>query len=368
MTFGVGIFKDIIEYIYSLDCKYPAIIYDKNLLKNEYCMENLNLIQREYPNSYQIVNEFAGEPTYNYLEETRLKFKGNIPDLIIAIGGGSTLDLGKGIALLLTNDVPALSLKGFPENVNDPLALMTVPSIFGSGSEVSYNAVFIDENEGKKLGINSKKNFPKKTLMDPLLTMSAPKSAVISSAMDTLVHCIDSFGSKNNTFLSKIYSIAGFQKTFMALRNSDLSVSENRIDLAIGSVLGVTALMNSGDGPTNGFAYYFGVKNKIPHGLAGAIFLKEVMFWNYENGFLDYSKLVENECKGSVNDQNEYLFRELNSLYKSLDIPSLRNFGYSQSDIGSLAKESSEALSGSFSGNPIKFDKNSAEQILSQLI
>ena len=252
--------------------------------------------------------------------------------------------------------------------MNDPLALITVPSIFGSGSEVSFNAVFIDEDEGKKLGINSRKNFPKKTLMDPLLTMSAPKKAVISSAMDTLVHCVDSFGSNKNTFLSKIFSITGFQKTFAALRDLDLAVPNNRIDLAVGSVLGVTALMNSGDGPTNGFAYYFGVKNKIPHGLAGGIFLKEVMLWNYQNGFSDYSKLVENDFKGSVKDQNEYLFEQLNSLYRKFDIPNLSNYGYSKSDISNLAKESSEALSGSFNGNPVKFDKNSAEQILSKLI
>ena len=368
VTFGIGVFKEILESIKNLNCNHPAVIYDKNLSNNDYCMQNIDLIKRELPICSCIANQLNGEPTYKYLEDIRLKFQNNTPDIIIAIGGGSTMDLGKGVALLLKNNVSSLSLKGFPENINDPLPLITVPSIFGSGSEVSFNAVFIDEDEGKKLGINSRKNFPRKTLMDPLLTMSAPQEAVISSAMDTLVHCVDSFGSKNNTFLSKIYSVAGFQKTFTALRKLDLSVPESRLDLAIGSVLGITALMNSGDGPTNGFAYYFGVKNKIPHGLAGGIFLKEVMLWNYQNGFLDYSKLVENEFKGSVNDQNEYLFSELNSLYKKFSIPNLSSYGYSRSDISNLAKQSSEALSGSFNGNPVKFDKNSAEKILSKLI
>ena len=109
------------------------------------------------------------------LEKVKTELGKGSPDLIVAIGGGSTMDLGKGTALLLTNDVPALSLKGFPENINSPLPLITIPSIFGSGSEVSFNAVFIDENEGRKLGINTRKNFPTATLIDPLLTMSAPE-------------------------------------------------------------------------------------------------------------------------------------------------------------------------------------------------
>ena len=78
-------------------------------------------------------------------------------------------------------------------------------------------------NEGRKLGINSQKNFPVKTIIDPLLTMSAPNSAVISSAMDSLVHCVDSFGSVRSTPLSKMFSIEGFKSTFNFLLKENLN-------------------------------------------------------------------------------------------------------------------------------------------------
>ena len=192
--------------------------------------------------------------------------------------------------------------------------------------------------------------------------MSAPENVIISSAMDTLVHCVDSFGSKNSNPFSKMFSINGFNKTFNCLANEDLSDPDKRINLAIGSICGIIALMNSGDGPTNGFAYYFGVKNKIPHGIAGGMFLKDVMLWNYNNGYSGYSKLL------IPKRDEKYLFEKIQKLYEKYDIPKLVDFGYKEKHIDKLAIEVSSSLKGSFSGNPIKFDTNSAKEILQKQI
>lgn len=368
ISIGVGIFENASKYIEKFGSTKPGIIYDSNLLKNNYFVKNLEIINKNFSKSVNIINELESEPTYNYLEEIRGAFEKLQLDMIIAIGGGSTMDLGKGVALLLKNDVPALSLKGFPKDVNAPLPLVTIPSNFGSGSEVSYNAVFIDENEGRKLGINCRKNFPVKTIIDPLLTMSAPINAVISSALDTLVHCVDSFGSIKSNPLSRIFSIEGFKHTFTALLSKDLKDPFARIDLAIGSICGVTALMNSGDGPTNGFAYFFGVKDKIAHGLAGGIFLSEVMKWNYNNGYNEYHHLLDGYHYLSENDRNDKLFNELDKLYNKYKIPTLRKYGYKNEDMQKLANNVSKALEGSFLGNPIPFNTKSAEEILTSLI
>jgi len=177
-----------------------------------------------------------------------------------------------------------------------------------------------------------------------------------------LVHCVDSFGSVNSSPLSKIYSTEGFNRTFHTLENKDLDNPEARIDLAIGSICGIIALMNSGDGPTNGFAYYFGVKNKIPHGMAGGMFLKDVMHWNYGNGYNGYCNLL-NDC-----DIEKKLFDRFKIMYKKYEIPRLVDFGYKKEHIEKLAIEVSNSLKGSFKGNPIKFDTNSAKEILKKQI
>ena len=333
------------------------------MTNSEYLNENIDYIKDFYGNLFIEINDLNSEPTYTYLEQIRTRIEQVKPDLIIAIGGGSTMDIGKGISLLLTNNKSALELKGFPTNINKPINLITIPSIFGSGSEISYNAVFIDDKEGKKLGINSKKNFPKKTIIDPLLTMTAPNDAIISSAMDSLVHCVDSFGSIKSNTLTKMYSIKGFKNSFYTLLREDINIPKNRLNLAIGSICGIIALMNSSDGPTNGFAYYFGVKNNIPHGLAGGIFLKDIMNWNYENGFNDYYMLIDND-----KNSNATLFKELKILYQKYKIPRLKDFGYSQEDIKYLSNKVSSSLEGSFSGNPIPFNLHSAIDILKKQI
>ncbi len=302
--------------------------------------------------------------------------------MIIAIGGGSTIDIGKGTAICLTNTVEypefydqtekpyttPISLKGFPQNISDPIPLITIPSIVGSGAEISYNAVFIDRQANRKLGINNRKNFPVKTIIDPRLTSSAPTSAVLSSAMDTLVHCVDSFGSQKQTALSRMFSIEGFKRTFQVLLNKDLSSEQAHLELAIGSVCGITALMNSGDGPTNGFAYYLGVEKKVPHGLAGAIFLLEVMKYNVAHGYEEYSLLNPKQDYATKNANCLDLLKQLDSLYQHYQIPTIAASGYNHDNVAALAAAASAALSGSFTGNPIPFNEQSAREVLAALI
>ncbi|NTW69458.1 MAG: iron-containing alcohol dehydrogenase [Chlorobiaceae bacterium] len=367
LVIGVNEALNLNEHLAHLAVQKPGIIYDANLAGNLYFQDVLKNITTGYKNSVLYCNEFGGEPTYAHLENVAEFFRGNVPDGIIAIGGGSTLDLGKGVALLLTNQVPALSLKGFPKGVNDPLPLVTVPSLLGSGAEVSFNAVFIDEAEGRKLGINSRKNFPKKAVIDPNLSMTAPMESVIASAMDSLVHCVDSFGSVKHTALSRIFSVEGFQRTFYALQQGQLDRAESRLDLAIGSVCGTVALMNSGDGPTNGFAYYLGVKHKVPHGLAGAIFLKEVMRYNHNHGYEKYALLNPMRSSPSPAEATSELLDEMDALYRQLQIPTLSRYGYGRDNAAEFAHNASEALKGSFSGNPVEFTEESARSVVFQL-
>lgn len=354
--------KNLKSHIDDFCSKKTLIILDNALENSDYIQDVINNLKIKNKTISIYINNSKREPTYDHLEKVRFDVNSLGVDLIVAIGGGSTMDLGKGIAILLRNNYSALELKGFPKNIIDPLPLITVPTVFGSGSEVSFNAVFIDEKEGKKLGINSRKNFPKKTIIDPIVTMTAPLNIVINSAFDTLVHCVDSYGSKKANKLSRMLSINGFSSTLNCLLNKNLSIPENRIDLAIGSICGIFALMNSGDGPTNGFAYYFGVKDNIPHGLAGAIFMKDVMKWNYKNGYKDYDKII------NFNHSKENNFLLIDEVYKKFEIPKLAKYGYEKKHIDNLALEVSRSLMGSFEGNPIIFDLNSAKDILNEQI
>ena len=118
LVIGVNEALNLNGHLAQLAVKKPGIIYDANLAGNLYFQDVLRALTSENANSVVYCNEFGGEPTYAHLENVAEFFRSNPPDVIVAIGGGSTLDLGKGVALLMTNNVPALSLKGFPTGVN----------------------------------------------------------------------------------------------------------------------------------------------------------------------------------------------------------------------------------------------------------
>ena len=336
-------------------CLYDGVLEKSNYFKEIKGNLSNHLNAKWYPKLHD------GEPTYSYLEKIFNDISSQEFSLVISFGGGSTIDIGKGISLLLNNKCSPLALKGFPKGLADPVDHITVPSIVGSGAEVSYNAVFIDEDKEQKLGINSLNNFPCKTIYDPGFICTAPQSAIVSSAFDTLVHCVDSFGSKRNTPLSRMLSIEGFKRTFDVLYKNKLLDIDGIEDLCIGSYCGISALMNSGDGPTNGFAYYFGVKEKVPHGIAGAMFLLGVMKYNYENGYKDYKIL-------DLNHSSTELFQKMEFVYDQYEIPTLANFNYNKEKVEEMAEVSGQSLKGSFSGNPIPFNSNSALTVLNKLL
>lgn len=359
---GRGTLSNFKSITASLDISNPLILCDKNICSSSYFKEIKPELDLCVNDGIFYMLELKGEPSYELLSELIQKIDISKIDGVISIGGGSTIDVGKGIAILATNPCEPKKLKGFPTGLNAPLKHITVPSILGSGSEASFNAVFVDESEGRKLGINSVNNFPSLVLVDPDITMSAPINAVISSALDCMVHCVDSFGSKKATPVSKMFSLEGFRNIWKFLTEENFNDASARMLLAQASIHGIYGLMNAGDGPTNGFAYYFGVKNKIPHGMAGGMFLKDVMTWNYENGYLDYEELLE---KTSTNNMNQF-FDTYSNILEKYSIPTLEHYGYKQNQCSDLSIEVSSALTGSFSGNPINFNEESAEWVLNK--
>ena len=359
---GLGILENFHNEVAALKISKPLILCDENVLSSEYFIKLKPIFNHYSKEGLFHTLSLKGEPSYELLSSLIEEFDLDMIDGVVSIGGGSTMDIGKGIALLANNRCEPKELKGFPEGLNNPLPHITIPSVLGSGSEASFNAVFVDEAEGRKLGINSINNFPALVLVDPNLTMSAPMSAVISSALDSMVHCVDSFGSVKATPVSKMFSVEGFKNAWNFLTNEDIQKPSSRLQLAQASIHGIYALMNSGDGPTNGFAYYFGVKDKIPHGLAGGMFLRDVMLWNYQNGFNEYQELLHH----TATENMDSFFKQFDDLLIKYSIPRLSNYGYKDSDCVDLSAQVSSALTGSFSGNPITFNIDSAEWVLKQ--
>jgi len=328
---------------------------------------------RESGGAYDVLPSSFVEPTYDDLEAFARQCAGRSFDCLAGIGGGSVLDLAKGVATLLTNEGPALSFRGFPKLAHRPLPVIAIPTTAGTGSEVTYNAVFTDAREKKKLGINSTHNFPIAALVDPAMTVDCPQSVTVSSGCDALVHTLESFVHRNHTPLSRMFSREAFHLIAGALavvleKPSDLQV---RGDLALGAFLAGVALMNAGSGPAGAFSYPLGAVYKVPHGYAGAVFLSSITRHNVVHGYADYAELYDcldgADCSLSRADKNHRFVNHIAGLMDALGVPrSLTVYGLGLADIDFLAGQY-ELLKAAIAQNPVDISSDDVRAMLNEL-
>jgi len=372
LYFGLGYSQKLTEMIKELGYSEVAIIIDQGVFGHPQTHKALGNI-KDSEISFDVYKNESVEPTYDYLELFREQFTGKKYDCLVGIGGGSALDLTKGVAVLLANEGSAISFRGFPKLKNRPLPVIAMPTTAGTGSEATYNAVFTDSQEKRKLGINSTFNFPVCAIIDPLFTVNCPKSVTVSAGVDALVHTLESYVHKNHTLLSRIYST----EAFCLLFNNLMKVLDNpddvdvRVNLALGAYLAGIALINAGSGPSGAFSYPLGAVYKVPHGYAGGVFIPSITRINAEKGYKDYADLydlIEGADKNlSVSEKNLKFAKKIQELMDKLDMPkSLSVYGLKPKDIEFMI-EQYDILKAAIDQNPIEITKEDVHEMMKEL-
>lgn len=372
LRFGTGESDRLGEEIRDLGYGKIAAIIDQGVFSHTQTkkavdgIKGLNLLLDIYKNE-------TAEPTYDYLESFRGLMAAKNYDCLVGIGGGSTIDLAKGTAVLLANEGPAISFRGFPELKNKPLPVIAIPTTAGSGSEATYNAVFTDTKENRKLGINSILNFPVCAIIDPLFTLDCPKFVTISSGADALIHSLESYAHRDHTPMSRMYSREAFRLVYNNLAKI-LGNPHNiaiRSNLALGAYLAGTALVNAGSGPVGALSYPLGVLYKVPHGDAGAVFLSAIIRMNIEKGYKDYGELydlMEDADRSLPHEEKSAGFmRNIQNLMNQIGVPrGLGHYRVGEDGIEKLVKEY-DNLKKAIDQNPKEITKDDIRSLITAL-
>lgn len=365
------------KYLKEMSFEKIGIIVDGKIFGLNYTQKILESVKKESFNEVKIWEyDLAAEPDYDSLDRVKLIFtdkKGNsLVDCFVGIGGGSVIDFAKGLATLATNPGRAITFRGFPTNINPSLSTIALPTTAGTGSEVTFNAVFIDKNEKKKLGINTRNNFPVLAILDPNLTLSCPKQVSVSSGIDAIVHAIEGYMSKKSDVITKMFAKKAFRLMFnnlpKILKNpKDIEV---RINLQIGAYLGGLVLLGSGGGPTGALSYSLGVQFKVPHGLAGGIFLPYIVEHNFKKRY-DFSELYDEigtDKALNKKQKREAFSKKLFQLWRKLGVPAnLKGFGVNWKNASTLLKEI-DNYEKAFSQNPVPFSVEEGKKLILKLI
>ncbi len=318
-----------------------------------------------------IVKCDISEPSYEKLEENRTFFKNQKVDVFIGIGGGSALDMAKGLAVLYSNVGPAISYRGFEMFKESIPPIVGVPTTAGTGSEITPNASFIDTDEKRKMGINGEGIRPKYSILDPELTLTCPKGPTISAGVDSIVHATEAFVAKKSNPVAKLFAKEGFNLVIkhLPLLIEDLQNIELREKVMYGAFLSAVALMNSGTGPAAAMSYPLGVHYGVPHGLGGGIFLPFVIEHNIKSGCLDYSGF-DNEAKHSHSKQglSKIFIENIWNIWGKLKVPdNLQTFGMDKNNIDKFVSDTMD-LKGALDQNPVPFYENEIKNTLNCLI
>ncbi len=221
------------------------------------------------------------EPTVDDLTEA-LRRAGDA-EVVVGIGGGSVIDLAKGVAMLLGNGgdpLDYLEVVGRGVAITRPSApLIAVPTTAGTGAEVTSNAVFTSPSHRVKCSLRSPFMLPRIALVDPLLTVGCPPAVTAASGLDALTQCIEPFVSRFANPLTDGFATTGLRLAGHALRRAFLDGSDGqaRTDMSMVSLLGGLALANARLGAVHGLAGPLGGLLSAPHGAVCAALLPSVI-------------------------------------------------------------------------------------------
>lgn len=230
----------------------------------------------------EVIDDTPPEPEGGDVERIFGLAKGLDARMVVGIGGGSAMDLAKAIAVLAANRGKAEDYLGLNRIPGPGLPKVMVPTTAGTGSEVTFTAVFIRKKLKKKEGMNSPYLYPELALLDPELTRSLPPHATATTGIDALCHAIESYTSVNASPMSEMVSLEAIGLISDNLRTAvhDGENLEAREAMLLGSLYAGLGLANAGVTAVHSLSYPLGGKYGVSHGLANTIMLPRVMAFN----------------------------------------------------------------------------------------
>lgn len=222
------------------------------------------------------------EPTFQDFEQIMQSIVTFNPDVVIGIGGGSVLDISKLVAAQLENEQTIREYAGIGLLKGRKKKLICVPATSGTGSEVSPNAILVDDADNQKKGIISPYLVPDIVYVDPLLTLSVPSGITAATGIDALTHCLEAYTNKFAQPFIDMYAFEGMRliAAHIEVAVRDGNNTEARTQVAMGSLLGGFCLGPVNTAGVHALSYPLGSMFHLAHGLSNALLLPYVMEFN----------------------------------------------------------------------------------------
>jgi alcohol dehydrogenase len=344
VLFGSGEFARLGEVARELNGAHCLLVADPGLEQPGYIKEAQRAL-RARRMEVLTFSDFGPNPDSAMIEAGRAFAATHAIDLIVSLGGGSSMDCAKGINFVLTNGGRIRDYWGYAKAARPMLPMIAVPTTAGTGSEAQSFCIMLDTETGERMACGDPKATFRTAILDPKLTLSQPPSLAASTGYDALSHALETLVTTRNTALSECFSRSawrlinsGFER--MIATPDDLDA---RGALLLGAHFGGLAVENSMLGAAHACAMPLTSNFGIPHGTAVALVMRQVVRWNRPVVGARYDELAA----PGLEDR-------LERLAETAGLPlTLREAGVPEESLPRLAEQAAAQWTGRFNPRPL---------------
>lgn len=349
LVFGPGCVERMEEEIRKQGNKNILLVTDQGIVRSG-VLEHVTGVLDAANIRYSVFDEVQSNPDVAHIDKAYHSIREQQTDLIIAVGGGSVMDVAKAFALLLTNHGSIRDYEGRGVFQKEALPLLAVPTTVGTGSEVTRACVISDHERHLKMIVGGPSLAPKIAFLDACLLMKLPSHLVAATGIDALTHAIEGYVCKKANPITDALNRHALTMIHGAIRPA---VADSRNLEAINKMLIASTIAGIGAGNASlgivhAISHAIGGYYDVPHGLVNGILLPHAIEWNWIANpvkYADVFELLGGGCRHawSLEEKAKEAAAVVRSLLEDLQMPQrLTELGLKASNIDMIAKQAIE--------------------------
>lgn len=326
-----------------------AVFSDKGVIKAGLLERPLSLIKEIGAESI-VIDEIPAEPTCDEAQEVIDIFKVSGADFIVAVGGGSVMDIAKLASISATDEYGVRDLLERPMLGKKYIKSLLIPTTAGTGAEATPNSIVAVPEKELKVGIVNPEMIADAVILDAEMIRNLPRSIAAATGVDALAHAIECFTSKKSNPFSDTFALEALDLIMNYIEQAcdDPKNLEAKNNMMIAAFYAGIAITASGTTAVHALSYPLGGKYHIPHGISNAMMLVPVMRFNEpvcrERFARVYDRIVHKEHKQLNNEEKSaWIIQRMDEIVKHLDIPThLKVYGVPKEDLEILVASGME--------------------------
>ena len=337
IVFGVGSLKRLPELLEKSGSKKMMVVSDRGLEKLGVVQKVLDIVEAEGIETVSFL-DILPNPTVDMVNAATKVYKESGATSIVALGGGSPMDVAKAVGVLARYGGSITEYEGAHLVPGAIEPIIAIPTTAGTGSEATQFTIITDTKKDIKMLLKGKVLMPDLAIIDPQFTMTAPPKITAATGLDALCHCVEAYTSRKAQTLSDTFAVSAVKRIFkyLPIAYKDGKNEEARVQMSVAALEAGIAFNNASVTIIHGMSRPIGALFHVAHGLSNAMLLKECLTFALPGAYDRFGALGRDigvaDASDSDQEAAEKFLKAVEALVNELDTPTLEQFGINKEE------------------------------------